>query len=385
MTEPTPHPIKPDASGKPAARRVDAVRHLLKPHQVREGMALATQPFLHNSSLVGLQSALTTAIALPLAYLSPWPHLVGFAALGALVALFGRLAPTASRNRIVLMCALCQILAVLTMSTASWLGAPPAAQLILLAFACGIFFFTTVTWQFGAPGALIFVFAAGASMGHVDSWLTVVERTAATAVVAALAYAICAMTEVFRRQAMSGASFPSESARPVGHRLIAATRIVLGSGLSAFAAYAVGAAHPAWAAMGTLAVMQGTHLHISMNRALQRMSGTVVGAVLVWMILIQAPSVWIVILLVVLLQIATEMIIGTNYALGQIMVTPMALLMSYLAAPLAAGAAMAPERVMDTLLGCCIGIVLAVLFSTLDDRLHLADHHATRTGRRSQG
>ena len=64
--------------------------------------------------------------------------------------------------------------------------------------------------------------------------------------------------------------------------------------------------------------------------------------------------------------------IGANYALGQALVTPMALLMSHLAAPQADAAAMAPERVLDTLLGVSLGMLAALVFSTLDDRRRLA-------------
>jgi len=362
-------------------RRIDAARHLLKPHQIRESLALAAQPSRRNSSLAGLQAALTVAIALPLVHLSPWPHLTGFAALGSLVALFGRFAAPTDRGRVLLLCALCQCLAVLAMSTAAWLGASSTVQLLLLALGCGLFFFVATAGQFGPPGALIFVFAAGASMGQVGGWQDVIARSLATAAIAALAIGICALTESFRQQARPEAPFPAEPARPLAHRLIAAGRMVLGAAIAAFVADAAGAPHPAWAAMGAMAVMQGAHLHINMNRALQRMAGTVVGAGLVWLILTQAPSVWSVIALIAVLQFATEVIIGTNYALGQILVTPMALLMSYLAAPGVAGAAMAPERVFDTLLGAAIGIMLAILCSTLDDRSYLASHHAARTGR----
>jgi hypothetical protein len=363
-----------------AARRVDAVRHLLKPHQVRESLALAPQPSLRNVALAGLQSALTAAIALPLAYLSPRPHLVGFAALGALVALFGRFAPQGERRRIVLMCALWQSFAVLAMSTAAWLGVPPAAQLMLLALGCGAFFVIASAGQFGPPGALIFVFAAGAAMGSLNSWREVAERTAATASVAALAWAICAATESFRQLASPEVPFPAEPRRPRVHYLIAAARITLGSAAAAFAAHAAGAPHPYWAAMGATAVMQGAHLHISMNRALQRMTGTVIGAGAVWLVLTHTPPVWMVIALLTVLQFGTEMLIGTNYAFGQILVTPMALLLSYLAAVGAVGTAMVPERIFDTIVGAGIGIVLAVLCSTLDDRVYLAHHHAARTG-----
>lgn len=379
-------PVSPlsGAGASQAARRVDAARHLLKPHQVRESLTLAPQPWLRNGALAGLQASLAAAIILPLTLVSPWPHLVGFASLGTLVALFGRFAPPAGRSRMILMCALWMTFSVSTMSAAACLGAPFTLQLGLLALASGFFFFVATTGQYGPPGALIFVFAAGAAMGHVASWQAVLERGAATALAGGLAWLICSATERFRQQATPEAPFPVEPLRPLDHRLVAATRIALGSGIAAVAAYAIGAAHPSWAALGAVAVMQGTHLHISMNRALQRMWGTVVGAGLVWLILAAEPSVWTVIVVLVVLQISTEIIIGANYALGQILVTPMALLMSYLAAPGAAGSAMAPERVLDTLVGASIGIVLAVVCSTFDDRVHLAHHHAARAARSRQ-
>ncbi|HEV7260056.1 MAG TPA: FUSC family protein [Bosea sp. (in: a-proteobacteria)] len=250
---------------------------------------------------------------------------------------------------------------------------------VLLALLCGFYSFVSTAGGFGPPGALIFVFAAGAAMGAVGSGQEILERVAATAVVSVLAWVICAVTEAFRHPATPERGFPAEPPRPVGHRFLAAVRLALGAAIAIFASDAAGAAHPAWAAMGAVAVLQGAHLHVTMGRALQRMAGTALGALLVWLLLMQAPSVWTAIAILAVLQFATELIIGTNYGLGQILVTPMALLMSHLAAPHAASVAMAPERVLDTMLGACIGIVIAVLCSTLDDRIHLARHHAART------
>ncbi len=97
--------------------------------------------------------------------------------------------------------------------------------------------------------------------------------------------------------------------------------------------------------------MQGAHLHINMNRALQRMAGTVAGACIAWLILAQDPSVWTVIAGIVVFQFITEAVIGYNYAFGQITVTLLALLMSHLAASGVSPAGMAPERVFDTIVG----------------------------------
>lgn len=83
-----------------------------------------------------------------------------------------------------------------------------------------------------------------------------------------------------------------------------------------------GWSHPSWAAIGAVAVMQGGHLHVTMHRALQRMAGTLAGALLVWLILAAEPPFWVIVGFIVAFQFITEIIIGFNYALGQITVTP---------------------------------------------------------------
>ena len=334
-------------------------------------MTLAHQPGLRNSVLAGVQAGVATAIALPLVLLSPWSHLVGFASLGALVALFGRFAPQLDRNRVLFLCAVCQVFAVCSMSAIAWVGAPVFLQLAALALFCGAFLFVVVNWGFGPPGALIFVFAAAASMGADLTFVQVMERTVATAAVAGLAWAICALTEVLRRN--DPELFPvAAMLLPIRHLLAMSARATVGAAIAVFASHALGAHHPAWAAMGALAVLQGNQLHVNMNRALQRTVGTLVGAVLAWVLLVQAPSAAVIIGALVALQILTELVIGANYALGQVLVTPMALLMTPLAAPHSEGAAMAPERVLDTLLGAAVGICIAVLLSSVDDRRTLA-------------
>ena len=374
-----PPPQPPEDPPRPPRRR-DAARHLLHPRVMQDSLTLAKQPSLRPSALAGLQAALVAAIALPLVHLSPWSHLIGYAALGALVALFGRFAAPKRRNRIVFFAGLTQTGAVLIMGLASWLGLPTAGQMVLLSVLCGLFYFTAVSGRWGPPGAMIFVFAAGAAMTPAAALGEVLERVAAVAVVSALSWMICAVTEGWRHRPERDPALPVEPLIPLRGRLIRGGRIIGGAAIALFVGRALGAEHPSWAALGAMAVMQGAHLHLSMNRALQRMAGTVVGALLAWAILSLEPSVWTLIALICVMQYITEIVIGANYALGQIFVTPMALLMSYLAAQGALDASMAGERVTDTLLGALIGITVAVVLSTWDDRDHLARHHAERTG-----
>jgi len=345
---------------------------------VKDGLAIIPQPSWRNASLAGFQSALAAAITLPLVHVSAFSHLTGFAALGCLVALFGRYAPERRRGRILLSCGIVQTLAVFAMSMAGVLGAPLSAKLLLLAFSCGVFYVVAVKGQFGPPGPLIFIFAAGAAVQDAGSFQMVLERTLATGLAAMLAWGICAATECFRNHPGPDHNVPAPPT-PTTHQLtFTAAHSVLAALIAVFASHAFGAEFPFWAAMGAIAVLQGPHLHINMIRAFQRMGGTIVGALIVWLILDLNPSFWAILGTLLLLQYGTEIIIGRNYGLGQMLVTPMALLMTHLASPSSSAGAMVTERILDTMLGASIGMVVAVAGSSLAERHVLARHTARR-------
>lgn len=289
--------------------------------------------------------------------------------MGALAALFGRYATLGQRRRIVLICGAVLTAGALLPSLASLAGATPAMMILVLTVLAGAATLAVSAWGLGGPGAVIFVFPIGAVMAPADTWGAVGARTLGTAWGAVLAWAVCALTD--RLRSGPEPALAAAPAEPLKVQLAVAGRIVAGCGAAAFVAYAAGWHYPAWAAIGAAAVMQGSHLHITMNRALQRMAGTVVGACIVWAILAQQPGFWAVVAAIVIFQFITEVVIGYNYALGQINVTPMALLMTHLASPVP-HANMPVERVLDTIVGAALGIVLALVFSSLDDRRHLA-------------
>lgn len=353
-----------------------AARFLLSRVQLSESLAMVSQSGARNSRLAGLQVAVTALVVLPLIQVSSFSDLIGFASLGTLVALFGRFAPPARRGMTVFLCVLCQTFTVFGMSLVAWLDVPMGGQLAILALVCGILFYIVNVADFGPPGALIFIFAASVSMGQVDEFATVLERSSATALAAMLAWLLVLSTEGFRHDVEVGPAWFSD--RPTSDQLLVVGRIILGAAVSGLVAYSFGGDHAGWAAMGAVVVLQGSHLHISMNRALQRAGGNLLGAILVALVLSTEPSVWTVIVMVAALSFCAEVTIGSNYGLGQVLVTPMALLMSYLAAPDLAGMAMVSERVLDTFIGVAVGVIFAIIFSTLDDRAHLVTHHAKR-------
>ncbi len=378
----TPPDPTPPPSAAPQVPRSDTALQLLERAQWRDSVALTSQPSLRIATVAGMQAALSVLLAVLLVHVSPWPHLVGFAALGALSALFGRFAPLRLRMRIVTLCAGLMALGVLIPSLATLAGAGPTTMLGVMALVTGAATLVVSHWVLGGPGAVIIVFATGAALVPAPDGLTVAARTLAALAGGAVACATCRATDWLRKDALPHLALPPPVAPPLRLELLVALRITVAAGLSAWVAYLAGMPHPAWAAIGAVAVMQGAHLHITMNRALQRMAGTVVGAVVAWLILAQNPGFGTVLACIVLFQFVTEIVIGFNYALGQIAVTPSALLMTHLAAPAAAVAGMPVERVMDTILGAALGIGFAVLFSTLDDRRQLAQLRARESGTR---
>ncbi|BBL26016.1 FUSC family protein [Comamonas terrigena] len=378
----TPPDPTPPPSAAPQVPRSDTGLQLLERAQWRDSVALTSQPSLRIATVAGMQAALSVLLAVLLVHVSPWPHLVGFAALGALSALFGRFALLRLRMRIVTLCAGLMALGVLIPSLATLAGAGPATMLGVMALVAGAATLVVSHWVLGGPGAVIIVFATGAALVPAPDGLTVAARTLAALAGGAVACATCRATDWLRKDALPHLELPPPVPPPLRLELLVALRITVAAGLSAWVAYLAGMPHPAWAAIGAVAVMQGAHLHITMNRALQRMAGTVVGAVVAWLILAQNPGFGTVLACIVLFQFVTEVVIGFNYALGQIAVTPSALLMTHLAAPAAAVAGMPVERVMDTILGAALGIGFAVLFSTLDDRRQLAQLLARESGTR---
>ena len=196
---------RPAAAGAPALHptRKHAARHLLSPAQWQESLAIAPPVSLHIACVAGLQSALAVLVAIVAVHFSPWPHLVGFPALGALAALFGRFAPVGrQRMRIVAICAALLTLAVLLPSLASLLGASPVVLVLVLALVAGGATVAVAHWQLGGPGAVIIVFAAGAALGqqvmrHAGTWP--LGFVGAACEVAALAVLFVAMRRKRRR------------------------------------------------------------------------------------------------------------------------------------------------------------------------------------------
>ncbi|MFK4104912.1 FUSC family protein [Streptomyces sp. NPDC019531] len=156
---------------------------------------------------------------------------------------------------------------------------------------------------------------------------------------------------------------PAASTRPwwraLGPLAPLAMRTALGCALTGYASLALGVGRPYWALV-TAASLYQANVTLTWSRGVQRVVGNLVG-VLVFAAVVPLAHVGPVALVLCCLafNFGAEALIGRNYWLGSICVTPMALLITEFAGYQEPGR-LITERVVDTLVGALVGFVAAV-------------------------
>jgi uncharacterized membrane protein YccC len=138
-----------------------------------------------------------------------------------------------------------------------------------------------------------------------------------------------------------------------------AVRTALGCALAGYASLALGAGRPYWALV-TAASLYQANVTLTWSRAVQRVVGNLIG-VLVFAAVVPLAHLHqaALVLLCLAFNFGAEALIGRNYWLGTVCVTPMALLITEFAHVQDPGR-LITERVADTLLGALAGFAAAV-------------------------
>ncbi|MFF9110081.1 FUSC family protein [Streptomyces sp. NPDC014805] len=175
-----------------------------------------------------------------------------------------------------------------------------------------------------------------------------------------------------------------------GHHLAAlapiALRTFLGCALAGYASLALGVGRPYWALV-TAASLYQANLTLTWSRAVQRVVGNLVG-VLVFVAVVPLAHLHqaALVLFCLAFNFGAEALIGRNYWLGTICVTPMALLITEFAR-FQDSAELITERTADTLVGALVGFVAAVAVTNrrsgdrLEQALTTAEQARERTAR----
>ncbi|MEU6530757.1 FUSC family protein, partial [Streptomyces sp. NPDC046928] len=136
-------------------------------------------------------------------------------------------------------------------------------------------------------------------------------------------------------------------------------RTALGCAFAGYASLALGVGRPYWALVTAASLYQAS-LTLTWGRGVQRVVGNLLGVLLFAALVPLAHTGGLALVLCcVALNFGAEALIGRNYWLGSVCVTPMALLITEFAGLQDPGRLIG-ERVLDTVVGALVGLLAAV-------------------------
>jgi uncharacterized membrane protein YccC len=282
------------------------------------------------------------------------PEWSAYAAFGAFTSLYGRnhvhlpRAVMQGCAAVALVAAVALGALVATLPASAWVMVPVGAVVAGVGTALS----AAQDWHPPGPIFLLFGFGAVASVPHSLGDVPVAVAVAGSSALFALL--VGNATSMLGRRKPRRPVAPVTPRRPTG---VAAQS--LAALLAGVAGTASGVGHPYWAMVAAVAPLSAPGLVPKVVRAGHRAVGTLLGlltsAVLLPLPLGAVGSV----LAVAVLQVATELLIGRNYGLALLCITPMALLMGQLAAP-RPPADLLIDRGVETLVGVLVaGLVIA--------------------------
>ncbi len=115
---------------------------------------------------------------------------------------------------------------------------------------------------------------------------------------------------------------------------------------------------PYWVPISCLAVLQGMSLRAVWTKQIHRITGTAIGLLLAWGLLLLPLTAWTIALVMIVLAFCIEMLVVRHYALASIFITPLTILLveaPHLGQTLPT--TLIAARFWDTVLGCLVGLV----------------------------
>lgn len=302
---------------------------------------------------VAARAAVSVAVPLLLVVLAGRPEWSPYAAFGAFASLYGRNHRHLSRATMQATAGAALFAAVLLgvlvgcLPHAAWWAVPVAGA---VAYA-GSHLALAQDWH--PPGSLFLVFAFGACASAPHALGDLVPASVVTAGSVVFALVVGAVGGV-----LQGARSRALPVRLHRSWLPArdAVAVVLAGGLAVL----VGIGHPYWAMVAAVAPLTVRGMSGQLTRAVHRVGGTLVGLLPAAALLaLDLRGVGLV-ALVAVLQFVTELLVGRNYGLALLAITPLALLMGQTAHRVPATGLLV-DRGVETVLGSVVGVAVLAL------------------------
>lgn len=291
-----------------------------------------------------------------------------WAAFGAFTALYGR-------NRVQLPRVVMQSTAAVVMVVAVGLGSlvatlPSPAWPMIVGGALFAAVVSTVSdaedWH--PPGPLFALFAFSGSASIPDMSIADAGVATAVATASALFSVLVGSASTMLRRARRQPPLPHD---PVvrSYRLSPGSRVQLRRVaryaisvlLAGALATLLGIGHPYWAMVSAVVPIASGSFAAGLARGTHRVLGTTLGVLLAAAALLLRPADLVIVLLVALCTFGVEMLVGRNYGVAMVFVTPLALLAVHLATPTPVEQLLV-DRLVESIIGALIGI--AVGFAT---------------------
>ncbi|WP_237687447.1 FUSC family protein [Arthrobacter jiangjiafuii] len=122
----------------------------------------------------------------------------------------------------------------------------------------------------------------------------------------------------------------------------------------------MGIGHNYWAMVAATVPLVGATVRNRMYRGIHRVLGTFGGLLLTALILLPGLQPWQMVVVIALLQFGAEMLVVRQYALAQVVVTPLALVSTELAHP-SNPLDLVQDRAIETVIGAAVGMTMVLL------------------------
>ena len=151
---------------------------------------------------------------------------------------------------------------------------------------------------------------------------------------------------------------------------IDAGQYAVAAGVAGSIATLMGIGHNYWAMVAATVPLVGVGVRNRLYRGAHRILGTFGGLVLTALILLPGLEPWQIVVVIALLQFGAEMLIARQYALAQVVVTPLALVSTELSHP-SNSALLIRDRAIETVIGAAVGMAMVLI-------IHLRNEHIRR-------
>lgn len=283
-----------------------------------------------------------------------------YAAFGAFTSLYGRTQVHLTRMQ---MQSTVAVLLVLSATTGVLVGSSPHRAWIAVAVSTFLAAFGSVVsdaqgWHPPGPLFLIFAFAACASIPSVPADVGVAAGVCTASAVFAIAIGNAgALWRVTSKRAepttVRATNFAGAAKR---HALRCGLGVLVAGSLTT----AIGIGHPYWAMVSALVPMAARTFRVQLVRGVHRIIGTGLGLLTTALLLSLQLHGLALIAVIAALQVGAELLVGRNYAVALITVTPLALLMVHMLAPIPAGTLLF-DRGVETVIGAVTGVLIGYL------------------------